>query len=758
MKSVILVLFLCDFSVTSSEVHNDYNVKQVTPHKDNMEINELLEKAENMGKKTDQQLAVLEKLSEKADQLQEILSSMKEKESVRSEVAQQLISRIEFLESINSPKLPKTCHDLHGKGVRDSGRYKIDPDGPFGDHHPVSVFCDMDEDGGFTVVGHDAEIPLPIQSCNTPDCYSKTVNYEIHPDQISALADLSEHCQQEVTFHVQSKTNGTFVAVPFENQTSQWWANPTPGNTSNAWFLPQSHHTQSLTERELLPLTKLFFGGIQEDSDIHVSHSISPLRCRGRRQASHPAIEFQNCEDLYRAGVHINGYHWIKHDKKWVPNFENFKTDVNSGFNLKLGEFKVTIPGYYHFHMQFLGAPVFDVRGSEIYLIKNYNSVNGAIATAQPNSIGLTSAILKLQEGDRTPDGDGKLSLLLQQVEQIETKGLLQDVYIQELELNRSEIVDSLLEVKDLQDENILDDLKTRLEYLEVITKDTVPKTCHDLFSLGVRESGKHTIDPDGHSGLHDPIEVFCDMENEGETFIPHMGVELDELQFEPDTEGDYHSSKLNYNVPHGQIEALSKLSEGCHQEVTVTYVFKRQYCDMSKEVNKRATPVKAGPAMASSPVHFHVYRRHPFSLRSERVAFDGVLTSVGGGMDLKTGIFHAPVGGVYSFHFQYIHASPDTGRGTDIYLIKNYNSVNGAISSGYPNSLGVTTAVLKLVPGDKIYLRLFHGGAYSNKHGLTFFSGSLLDPMSVGDIGSFGDAKIACFFSSLDRGDKKGI
>ena len=38
---------------------------------------------------------------------------------------------------------PRTCFDLYQLGIRTSGNYFIDPDGPYAGDYPVSVYCDL---------------------------------------------------------------------------------------------------------------------------------------------------------------------------------------------------------------------------------------------------------------------------------------------------------------------------------------------------------------------------------------------------------------------------------------------------------------------------------------------------------------------------------------------------------------------------------------------------------------------------------------
>jgi hypothetical protein len=107
---------------------------------------------------------------------------------------------------------------------------------------------------------------------------------------------------------------------------------------------------------------------------------------------------------------------------------------------------------------------------------------------------------------------------------------------------------------------------------------------------------------------------------------------------------------------------------------------------------------------------------------------FERVLTYVNAGDNdtlRSIGEFRVQTPGIYHFHLQFMSALPAKNRGTELYLVKNQRSVNGAVAAVYPNSVGLTEAILKLKAGDRIYSRLFFGSMFSDFHGLTYFTGS---------------------------------
>ena len=74
-----------------------------------------------------------------------------------------------------------------------------------------------------------------------------------------------------------------------------------------------------------------------------------------------------------------------------------------------------------------------------------------------------------------------------------------------ELKGTKMELQDTKMKLKaaELKLENsekklgkVPDDLESRLEHLEEVTKANVPRTCDDLFYYGVQKSGLYRIDP----------------------------------------------------------------------------------------------------------------------------------------------------------------------------------------------------------------------------------------------------------------------
>ena len=109
---------------------------------------------------------------------------------------------------------PRTCFDLYQLGIRTSGNYFIDPDGPYAGDYPVSVYCDLNSGNlnrllkvltshktrftisGTTKINHDQVGEISVDKCREQGCSVHRVTYEISESQIAALATLSENCEQ----------------------------------------------------------------------------------------------------------------------------------------------------------------------------------------------------------------------------------------------------------------------------------------------------------------------------------------------------------------------------------------------------------------------------------------------------------------------------------------------------------------------------------------------------------------------------------
>ena len=90
-------------------------------------------------------------------------------------------------------------------------------------------------------------------------------------------------------------------------------------------------------------------------------------------------------------------------------------------------------------------------------------------------------------------------------------------------------------------------------------------RTCQDLVNLGITQSGRYEIDPDGPEN-EEPIEVYCDF-NANTTEIVHDKANQSLVIPEVGQEFNFEVN-FDYQVPMGQVQALIELSEACEQSI----------------------------------------------------------------------------------------------------------------------------------------------------------------------------------------------
>ncbi|KAF7700911.1 hypothetical protein HF521_002076 [Silurus meridionalis] len=110
-------------------------------------------------------------------------------------------------------------------------------------------------------------------------------------------------------------------------------------------------------------------------------------------------------------------------------------------------------------------------------------------------------------------------------------------------------------------------------------------------------------------------------------------------------------------------------------------------------------------------------------------LSFTNVLTNVGNAYSSHTGIFKAPVRGVYHFSVS-VFGNSDTY--VEAYLMKNVQRIFGLSESPKGSNMSISRAInLLLEKGDEIYLRLRAGcQIYDDGQTYNTFSGFLLFPM----------------------------
>ncbi|XP_046635066.1 uncharacterized protein LOC124314087 [Daphnia pulicaria] len=229
---------------------------------------------------------------------------------------------------------PKTCLEaLTADPSLESGMYFIDPDGHGMGDEPIYVYCNMTT--GSSSVLHDSEDAIDTGHCFDPGCYSRQIKYNATLRQITMLAEVSNECQQSI------EVDCFDAAFEFNGIAYAWW-NDRNGDPRYFWSgknnnLTSHYHTCQcglekscldkslscncdsdlamelsdigvITEKDLLPLTKLNFGRTIAPTSVK-QHKLGRMECNGKVVLDGmPA----SCEDLWRIGYTLSGLYSIR--------------------------------------------------------------------------------------------------------------------------------------------------------------------------------------------------------------------------------------------------------------------------------------------------------------------------------------------------------------------------------------------------------------------------------------------------------------
>lgn len=132
-------------------------------------------------------------------------------------------------------------------------------------------------------------------------------------------------------------------------------------------------------------------------------------------------------------------------------------------------------------------------------------------------------------------------------------------------------------------------------------------------------------------------------------------------------------------------------------------------------------------PAKSNALVAFHVSLGSPVTTqsRTQTLVCDNVISNVGGGYNARTGVFTAPVAGLYCF---LVNASPchrSEDKRARLSVVLDHRKIAHVYSRGLWWSTGHTAVQLDV--GHKVWLRTFDDGDYTFSEGWTNFTGMLL-------------------------------
>ena len=126
----------------------------------------------------------------------------------------------------------------------------------------------------------------------------------------------------------------------------------------------------------------------------------------------------------------------------------------------------------------------------------------------------------------------------------------------------------------------------------------------------------------------------------------------------------------------------------------------------------------------------FHAKLSSDVTLTGQQpVICDVVETSVGGGYDGQTGVFTAPVDGLYCFMVSASPGSDDEDKWCGLYIMLDDRQVGGLLARG--KAWSTDHAAVQVTAGQKVWLRLLTipGHNENTFSSLTTFTGMLLHP-----------------------------
>ncbi|XP_077918409.1 contactin-associated protein-like 3 isoform X2 [Halichoerus grypus] len=202
----------------------------------------------------------------------------------------------------HSPLYEQSC-EAHKHRGDSSGLYYIDSDGsgPLG---PALVYCNM-TDTTWTSVQHNGSHLARVKSSNGESPHPVFLKYTASMDQLQAIIDHADHCQQELAFHCKKSRlstghDGTPVSwwVGRTNETHTYWGGSLPdaqkcacglqGNCLDSQYYCNcdadrnewTSDTVILSHKEHLPVTQVVMSTTGRPQS-EAAYALGPLLCWG---------------------------------------------------------------------------------------------------------------------------------------------------------------------------------------------------------------------------------------------------------------------------------------------------------------------------------------------------------------------------------------------------------------------------------------------------------------------------------------------
>ncbi|XP_069000309.1 contactin-associated protein-like 4 [Embiotoca jacksoni] len=244
----------------------------------------------------------------------------------------------------------QSCEAYKHRG-NTSGFYHIDVDGS----RPVKpqlIYCNMTEDMTWTVIQHNNTDLTTVRPSPGTNQHAAHFEYASDEEQLAAIINRSEHCEQEVVYHCRKSR---FLHTPEGSPLSWWVGGPAGGRVQTFWggappdsrqcacglqgnCVDPKHYCNCdadrtewandsglLTHEETLPVRSLVLGDVQRPGS-ESAYKVGPLRCHGDKNVWNAA--FFDKETSY---LHFPTFHGeLSADISFL-----FKTTSSSGVFLE---------------------------------------------------------------------------------------------------------------------------------------------------------------------------------------------------------------------------------------------------------------------------------------------------------------------------------------------------------------------------------------------------------------------------------------
>jgi len=275
---------------------------------------------------------------------QRLVEDVAKLKEINAKMEDDIENRVAKLEQLAKIGTLRTCQEYARFGLASDGVYLIDPDGPLLGHEPFNVFCNFTS--GATEIYHNSESVVQVEHCHDPGCYNKTITYtdgenfnEMKPvpaSQILALIELSSACSQSFSYdcllapltsedvdyaYWTDRHGDVYNYYTGQNQGSHVCdctfaedgcaEEDTKHNRCNcdANLPVMLKDTGVITNSTALPITQLFFGGLQYEAQ-QASFQLGRLKCYGEADVKTGT----SCSALKMSGIFNSGHYVIKEE------------------------------------------------------------------------------------------------------------------------------------------------------------------------------------------------------------------------------------------------------------------------------------------------------------------------------------------------------------------------------------------------------------------------------------------------------------